>query len=214
MNTEDLTQGSEEWHEARLGMVTASRFGDILTLPRSKKDQEAGKLSTTAQSYMIEKLTEIMTGEARQLVGVALEWGTVNEPLARERYELDTLQLVTEVGLVEKEIGKYTIGGSPDGLVGEDGIIEIKCPYNTSNHVETLLGKPISKGYFAQIQGNLYVTGRQWCDYISYDPRILKEQSQIVITRVQRDEDYIQNLEHRLLQFLEHLYFLLKENDI
>lgn len=196
-----IKQHTPEWYEARKGKVTASRFGDLLTLPRSKKDREAGKLSKTTESYMIELITEVLTGESKDLQNIALDWGTEYEPRAREFYELSKLTEVQEVGFViNLELG--LVGGSPDGLIGDDGIIEIKCPFNSTNHVEYMLGGDIPKNYYAQIQGNLWLMDRKWCHFISYDERMQKDEHKMVVKHVNRDEDFIKNLEEVIKNFL------------
>lgn len=197
-------QGSQEWFDARLGKVTASRFNDLLTKPRSKKDQEAGNLSKTANSYLLELISELLTGEGKSFSNEALEWGTENEPLAREEYELSTFNEVSEVGFIDHPT-IANVGGSPDGLVGDGGMIEIKCPYNSNNHVKYLIGDaPISKAYYAQMQGNLWINGREWCDFVSFDPRI-KGKNKIYIRRIERDEQFIPGLEMSILSFIEKL---------
>jgi putative phage-type endonuclease len=185
-----IEQGSEEWFELRRGLLTASRFGDLLTMPRSKKDREAGKISKTTETYLIEKLTEILTGEHRELNSEALDWGTTNENKARQLYELERVCIIEQIGFASKGL----IGCSPDGLVGNDGMIEIKCPYNSTYHTEYLLGGEISKHYYAQIQGNMMILDRQWCDFISFNPRVNDITKQLFIKRINRDEEFIKEL--------------------
>ena len=123
--SETLVQGSPAWRELRLGKITASRFKDVLTEPRSKADKEAGKLSVTAQSYQLELGAEILTGLDDSLPPTrAMEWGTENEPAARQLYSRVTGLEVREVGFVEHPLDPM-IGGSPDGLVGRLGGIEV-----------------------------------------------------------------------------------------
>ena len=198
-----MKQGTEEWFEARRGQITASRFSAVLTNPRAKRDREAGNLSKTAMTYLYEIMAEVMTGQCRELSSAALTHGNIYESFAREEYELHTLREVEECGFIQLE--GHSVGGSPDGLVGNDGIIEIKCPYNTTNHIETLESQEAPKKYIAQIQGNLWVTGRQWCDYISFDPRISGdyEERKIIILRIERDEDFIEILKNKILKFEE-----------
>ena len=196
-NIHTMEQGSEEWFNIRIGRITASRFGDLLTQPRSKKDKEAGVLSQTTKSYILEKITEVMTGEHKELSGSALAWGKDTEQEAREFYELKYLTEVKEVGFVVKEDNKL-IGGSPDGLVEEDGMIEIKCPYNSNNHIDYLFGGQIPRGYLAQIQGNLGITGRAWCDFVSYDPRIQNEEHKMFVKRIIRDEEFIARIDRAI----------------
>ena len=204
---DNLIQGSNEWFEKRLGKATSSRFGDIMTLPRGKKDREDGVLSKTARTYMIELLTEKLTGETRQLESTAMEWGTENEPLARNAYELETITEVKEVGFIELDEGKLKgrVGASTDGLIGDSGILEIKCPWNSIKHTEYLLGGDIPKSYIAQMQGALWITGRKYCDFVSYNTRVKEQAKQIYIKRIERNEEYIKTLEERLLNFIKQL---------
>lgn len=188
-------QGSPEWHQARCGKITASRFKDVMTNARGGEGW-----SKTALSYADEIIGEILTLDYKNIEAASLDWGTENEPLAIEAYELFADTFVVPSGLVllnEKSI----IGGSPDGLVDSDGIIEVKCPYNPANHVKTLrCGMP--REHIPQIQGNMYVTEREWCDFISFDPRI-DGKGRLYVERVERDEMYIKKLSDRLSAFRE-----------
>jgi len=198
----DVAQGSQEWHEARLGLVTASRFRDVLTQPRAKKDQEAGKLSEVAMSYLCELVAETLTGEHRSASAAALDWGHENEPLARLEYELTCGVDVTETGIVIHDNG--LIGASSDGFIGGDGAIEIKCPYNPAVHLKTVLSGEMPKEHIPQVQGNLWLAERDWCDFISFDPRIPQgSKARLFVVRVHRDDDYIKMLSERVLAFAE-----------
>jgi hypothetical protein len=126
-----------------------------------------------------------------------MAWGTETEPVARLEYTLATGNEVEETGLwVDGEIG-----ASPDGFVNDDGTLEIKCP-NTATHLETLITKKVPKQYYAQIQGQLLLTQRAWCDFVSYDPR-LPENAQMIIIRVERDKLFIHDLKQELKTFLK-----------
>ena len=186
-------QGSEEWVQARVGIATASRFNDIMAQTRSG-------YSASRKNYMAELVVEILTGlPAANFVNSAMTWGTETEPVARLQYMLETGNEVEETGLwVHDEI---PAGASPDGFVNDDGTLEIKCP-NTATHIETLTTKRVPKQYMAQVQGQLWMTGRKWCDFVSYDPR-LPENAQMIIIHVQRDEDFIRELESEIRQFIK-----------
>jgi putative phage-type endonuclease len=149
---------------------------------------------------MAELVVEILTGlPAANFVNSAMTWGTETEPVARLQYMLETGNEVEETGLwVHDEI---PAGASPDGFVNDDGTLEIKCP-NTATHIETLTTKRVPKQYMAQVQGQLWMTGRKWCDFVSYDPR-LPENAQMIIIHVQRDEDFIRELESEIRQFIK-----------
>lgn len=170
----EMVQGSDEWFAARLGKVTGSNFSKAI-----------GKPGATRTKYMEKLIAEIGSQEKEQgYSNAAMEWGTETEPLAREFYENINDCIVREVGFVEHN---EHIGVSPDGLVGEDGLLEIKCPYS-STHVSYIINDRLPPVYKAQVQGQLWVTGRQWCDFVSYDPRYIPRPYWCV--RVERDIDY------------------------
>lgn len=205
----DVEQGSQEWLNIRLGLISASRFKDIMTEPRSKADKEAGVLSDTAQAYMRELIAEIITGQQAEVSGRALEWGAENEAAARSEYEFWHNSVVEEIGICISD--DYMTGASPDGFVGADGMIEIKCPYNTGNHVKTIITGEMPNEHMPQVQGNLWINGREWCDFISYDPRVSGE-SCIFVSRVYRDNDYIENLATKVENFRIQMCSVLKES--
>jgi hypothetical protein len=157
-------QRTESWHEKRLGRFTASQFSKLI----SKKDE----LTKGAMTYVLEKVTEIIIGDTlNNFESTAMIWGTDNEPDAVELYELVTGKTINKIGFVK--YGDHA-GGSPDGLIGEKGMIEIKCPFNSVNHIRYGLieqDNEIPDEYYWQIQMNLLATGREWCDFVSYDPR-------------------------------------------
>jgi putative phage-type endonuclease len=189
----DQIQGSEEWFQARIGVVTASRFSDVLA---SVKSGEAA----ARYNYKAEIIAERLTGQrAESYTSPAMAWGNQYEAEARAIYATITGKEVAETGLVKHKTIKA--GASPDGLVGSDGLIEIKCP-NTATHIMTLLSEVAPKKYYAQMQGQMWITGRKWCDFVSYDPRLDPKRA-IFITRVERDDDYIESLEDAVLDFLE-----------
>lgn len=130
-----------------------------------------------------------------------MQWGVDNEPVAALNYSLITGNEVEETSLWLHDT--IRAGASPDGLVGTDGLIEIKCP-NTATHLETLMKQQVPKQYMDQVMGQIWITGRKWCDFVSYDPR-LPENAQIFIQRVERDEDYITSLEEEITDFLVEL---------
>lgn len=202
----DIPQGSYGWQKLRLGLISASRFKDVLTDPKSKADRELGTLSETAKAYMNTLIAEILTEEQEEISGKALEWGTEHEDAARWEYEFDHSQKVEQVGICIHESRMY--GASPDGLIGDDGMIEIKCPFNSKNHISTVInGMP--REHMPQIQGNLLVNGRQWCDFISFDPRIDGEH-RLYVERIHRDQEYIERLEKKLNAFSEQMKTTLK----
>ena len=198
----DVEQGSQEWLDIRLGLISASRFKDILTEPRSK----AGVLSATAESYLHSLIAEIVTGKQAEISGKPLEWGTEHESKARIEYEFERGFSVVEKGICIH--ATRMIGASPDGFVDDDGMIEIKCPYVSGNHIKTVInGMPDE--HIPQIQGNLWINGREWCDFISYDPRITVA-SRLYVERIYRDEKMINLINSKTLQFAEKLQAVLK----
>ena len=198
-----MKQGTLEWKQARLGMITASRFADVMTQPRSKRDKEAGKLSGTAENYLYELVGEYFTRIPVELPSFkALQWGKDHEDEARLCYEAFRGVSVEQVGFVS--IPGMRIGCSPDGLVGDDGGIELKCPYTTREHMRTTYTNLVPPEYEWQVQGNMLVTGRQWWDYVSFDPRFTDEDSidmALHVIRVERDEDRIWKLRKALYSF-------------
>ena len=192
-----IEQRTPEWHAQRLGKLTASRIADATT--RVKAGWGASRAN-----YMAELLTERLTGQPYpRYSNAAMEWGTQNEPEARTVYQFERNVTVEEVGFVEHPRIAMS-GASPDGLVGDDGLVEIKCP-NTATHIATLLGEgEIDGGYVKQMQWQMACTGRQWCDWVSYDPR-LPVAMRMVIIRVSRDDKMIVKLEAEASEFLAEL---------
>jgi putative phage-type endonuclease len=192
----DVEQRSEAWHELRLGKVTASRVADVVARTKS------GWGSSRA-NYMAELVAERLTGQrAEAYVNAAMQRGTDLEAEARATYEFFTNETVTEIGFVSHPTIGDT-GASPDGLIGQDGMIEIKVP-NTSTHIETLLSGSVAGKYITQIQWQMACTGRAWCDFVSYDPRMPATMSTF-IKRVPRDDVMIASLEADVIEFLAEL---------
>lgn len=192
----DATQGSDAWREQRLGKVTASRVSDVIA--KTKTGYGASRAN-----YLAELVAERLTGvPSAQFTNAAMTWGTEHEAEARAAYSFRTGQDVVEVGFIDHPTITMT-GASPDGEVGEDGLVEIKAP-NTSTHIATLLGEPIPAKYIAQMQWQLGTTGREWCDFCSFDPR-LPEAMRLFVKRVWRDDAMIAELENNVKQFLTDL---------
>jgi putative phage-type endonuclease len=143
-------QGSPEWFLARLGKVTASRFGDVMSKGRGSA------ASKTSESYMMELLGERLTGEFKQIVNAAVSWGSENEDRARQLYQWRTENRVQEVGLATMDTNPM-VGASTDGMVEDDGVLEIKCPYNSANHLQTIAERQVPKAYEWQVQGQMWV---------------------------------------------------------
>ncbi len=196
----DIEQGSQAWLDLRIGKLTASKVADIMANGRG------GKPSAKTETYMIDLLSELLTGEPKPFFeNDAMRWGTETEPQARAMYELINNCEVEEVAFIKLN---ERVGVSPDGLVGEGGLIEIKCP-TTATQVRRALSKEYHTDYKAQIQMQLWVSGREWCDFVSFDPRLNCDASYLQ-ERVYRDEEYIKEMEKRIAQFVEELNEKLK----
>jgi putative phage-type endonuclease len=191
-----IEQGSPEWFAQRLGKVTASRVADVIAKTKTG-------YSTSRDNYMAQLVCERMTNTvAESFTNAAMQWGTETEPLARAAYESHADVLVDEVAMItHPEIEQA--GASPDGLVGQDGMLEIKCP-NTATHIDTLLTQAVPGKYNTQMQWQMACTGRQWCDFCSFDPRLPTE-LQLFVKRVPRDNAYISMLEEEVKKFLTEL---------
>ncbi|MCP4337784.1 MAG: YqaJ viral recombinase family protein [Desulfobulbaceae bacterium] len=195
----DVEQGTDEWLQMRLGKLTASRFSDVISKGRGSAP------SKTRESYMYQLAAEILTEQPQDsFKNSAMDWGNECEPAARAAYELKHDTDVIECAFIEKN---EWLGVSPDGLVGEDGLLEIKCP-NTTTQIKRFLSGEFPKEYMAQVQGQLWVSGREWCDFVSYDPRINGDSDYFEV-RVYRDEEYIENLASKCEDFIAELKQLL-----
>ena len=189
-----IEQGTPEWHELRRGKVTASRVADILAKTKTGT-------SVSRQNYLIELALQRTTKTIEpSYTNAAMEWGTATEPQARVAYEVSTNNFVDQVPFIDHpKIQGF--GCSPDGLVGADGLLEIKCP-NSATHWEYFKAKEPPKKYFIQMQAQMAVTGAKWCDFVSFDPR-MPERSQLLIVNVRRDPEFILYMEAEINQFLE-----------
>lgn len=186
-----MEQKTDEWYKARLGKVTASRVSAVL----AKRD------SATRADYLTDLVLERLTGNQQEFYqNEAMQWGTDTEPQARMAYEAFKCVLVDEMGFIDHHSIQY-FGCSPDGLVGEDGLVEIKCP-NSKTHISTLMSGKAPTKYIPQMQTQMAVMNRQWCDFVSFDPR-LPEDLQLFVIRVNRDDEYIAKLEEEVTAFLE-----------
>jgi putative phage-type endonuclease len=189
-------QRTDDWYRARLGKVTASRMGDLLATTRSG-------FGASRANYMAELLVERLTGvPTEKFASSAMAWGTEKEPDARAAYEFELGVEVSEVGFIDHPTIAMA-GASPDGLVGDDGLIEIKCP-QTPAHLDLLLGHKIPQKYEQQMQFQMACTGRQWCDFVSFDPR-LPPDLRLFIKSVPRDDAMITAMEKEVTDFLAEL---------
>ena len=189
-----IEQRTEEWFTQRLGKVTASRVGDVIaktkTGPSASRDNYATQL-------VLERLTN---KQGEFFTNAAMQWGTETEPMARQAYELKRGVFVDEVGFIDHPTIDMS-GASPDGLVDKKGLVEIKCP-ESKTHMEYLMsGKPPAK-YIPQMMWQMACTGREWCDFVSFDPRF-PENLQILVVKVEYDPTYVKMLELEITQFLD-----------
>jgi len=187
-------QRTDEWFAQRLGKVTASRVGDVIaktkTGPSASRDNYATQL-------VLERLTN---AKGEFFTNAAMQWGTETEPMARQAYELKRNVFVDEVGFIDHPTIDMS-GASPDGLVDKTGLVEIKCP-ESKTHMEYLMsGKPPAK-YIPQMMWQMACTGREWCDFVSFDPRF-PTNLQILVVKVEYDPTYVKMLELEITQFLD-----------
>lgn len=189
-----MSQRTEQWHGDRCGSATGSRFKDI---PPGK----SGKYLKAREDYMFDIIAERLTGEPIiKNIGANGQWGEDIEYYARIAYEAKTGLIVKEVDFIPHPSIEF-VGVSPDGYVGDDGGVEIKSRVSTSDHLKTIVTKIVPEEHIPQIQGNMWVTGRQWWDFVSYNPHF-PENMRLYIHRVERDEEYIKKLESEIVKFL------------
>lgn len=197
-------QRTDKWYQDRSGKFTASRFVDLLSKPNK-----------AYSNLIMQVVGERLTGQYQEsgMDSYALKHGREVEPYARERYELETGLLVTQTGFIQCKAIPFA-GASPDGLVGDDGGLEIKCPKDWNVHLERF-ENGIGKEFMPQVQGCMLVTGRKWWDWVSYDPRV-SEHLMFYRQRIWRDENYIEKLRRIILlaesEVRTSLKFFEKEN--
>lgn len=188
-----MKQQTPEWFAARLGKATGSRISDIVA--KTKTGYAASR-----EDYMFQLVVERLTGNNTvTFSSPAMQWGVEQEEYARAAYEAHMGVLVEQVGSIDHPRIAMS-SASPDGLVGYHGMVEIKCPM-TKNHLNMFLGQPIAKAYRDQMQWQMAVTGRNWVDYVSFDPRC-PDGLQLFIQTVERDDKYIAELEAEVIIFL------------
>lgn len=187
-----LEQRSADWFAIRCGRVTASRIADLMAKTKSG-------YSTSRANYRAQIICERLTGTVEpSFCSPAMQHGIDTEAEAREAYRQHMLCTVEEIGFVEHP--SLFAGASPDGLIGDDGMVEIKCPL-TATHIDTLLNGAVADKYIKQMQFQMACTGRTWCDFVSYDPR-LPEPMRLFVQRVPRDDEHIAEIEREVTAFL------------
>lgn len=191
------TRPLSDWQRARLGKITASRFGLVKRLKN-------GEWGETALSYLYDLLGEHLTGEPSQTFqgNDATEWGNEYEAEAIREYTRRTGRKVKTGQNFFQHAELTLVGGTPDGLIGEKGIVEVKCPFTFKNHLRTVINRVVPEEYRAQVHGQLWLSGRQWCDFVSYDPRIPKgHPARLVIVRVERNAMILNDLDNTIGDF-------------
>ena len=186
-----MEQGSDEWYAARLGKVTASRAADVLT-----KKGSAARSNLSAQ-LVLERITKT---KAESFQSPSMQWGIDQEPTAKLFYEASRGVLVESAGFVQHPSIEYA-GASPDGLVGTNGLVEIKCP-NTATMIDIILTKKIPTNHITQMQMQMACTQRDWCDYVVFDPR-MPPKAKLFIKRINRDKVFIDLMEKEIILFLK-----------
>lgn len=187
-------QRTAEWHQERLGKVTASCLHKVMAKLRD------GRPGAERSNYMAQLICERLTGNPTEgFTNAAMQRGTEVEPQARAMYAFQTGNDVEETGFHSHPQIEMA-GASPDGFVGEDGLLELKCP-NSATHIATLRGEPIDRKYVLQMQWQMACTGRAWCDFASFDDR-LPEEMALHVQRVERDNKLIAEMEAEVRAFL------------
>lgn len=190
----EVQQGTEQWFASRLGKATASRIKDVIAKTKTG-------YSTSRKNYALELALERITGNRQEgFTSSAMQRGTDMEPIARAAYESLTGEIVDEVGLIDHPSIPMS-AASPDGLVGVDGLIEIKVP-NSATHLDVLTAKRADPQYLPQMMWQMACTGRKWVDFVSYDDRF-PEHLRLFVHRVNRDDAYIAELEREVATFLQ-----------
>jgi putative phage-type endonuclease len=187
-------QRTEEWFSARLGKVTASSLYKVLAKTKTGYGADRG-------NYMTQLVLERVTGsKAESYTNSSMQWGIDQEPFARAAYEASRGVMVDEVGFLPHP-SIEAAGASPDGLVGDDGMVEIKCPDSKTALECWLSDTPVEGKYFAQMQWQMRCADRSWCDYVVFDPR-MPAKAQLFVTRVERDDEWIEATEKEVIKFL------------
>jgi putative phage-type endonuclease len=199
----EVDQQTPEWLQMRVGMVTASRVSDVIT----KRKRGEGELKARAD-YRTEVISEILTGRsAEHYVTPEMDWGTDHEPEARATYEVRLDREALPGGFaIHDNIPRF--GASPDGLIGEDGLVEIKCP-TTATHLEWLIAGVVPEEHKPQMDAEMACANRKWCDFVSFDPRLPKK-LQLFIRPYLRDDVRIAAMEAAVLTFLEEVIATIK----
>jgi hypothetical protein len=216
----NIEQGSKEWLELRMGVFTSSEIESLFKEPKSKAAKAAGQLSDTTITYVTEKACELIYKTPKPFAyAKATEWGNMYEDYAAEAYQQTTGNELKVIGFVT--LGDDT-GTSPDRYCNDNALLEIKCPYVRTNHIKNLLNLKSqedllkrNKQYYYQVQHQLYVTGREYCDFASFDPRILESKNQSIwnncihVLRIEKDTSI--DFEGKIKAAAEYRDYILKQ---
>ena len=190
----EIEQRTDDWYAARLGKVTASSLYKVLAKTKTGYGADRG-------NYMTQLVLERVTGsKADSYTNAAMQWGIDQEPFARAAYEASRGVMVDEVGFIPHPT-IAAAGASPDGLVGDDGMVEIKCPDSKTALECWLAENPVESKYFAQMQWQMRCADRSWCDYVVFDPR-MPAKAQLFVVRVLRDDKWLADVESEVIKFL------------
>lgn len=190
----EIEQRTDDWFAARLGKVTASSLYKVLAKTKTGYGADRG-------NYMTQLVLERVTGsKADSYTNAAMQWGIDQEPFARAAYEASRGVMVDEVGFIPHPT-IAAAGASPDGLVGDDGMVEIKCPDSKTALECWLAENPVESKYFAQMQWQMRCADRSWCDYVVFDPR-MPAKAQLFVVRVLRDDKWLADVEIEVMKFL------------
>jgi putative phage-type endonuclease len=190
----NLEQGTDEWKIARLGYVSASNLDAVMAKGKSGE-------AITRKKYKVRLAAERLTGEITESYSNAsMEWGVVNEEKAAMAYEVSKDTFLDRTGFWKHPTIPW-LGCSPDRLVGGDGLVEIKCP-DSSTHIDYWLAKQVPSEYVKQVQGQIWVMEREWCDFVSFDPR-MPEKNRLLVVRAYRDETLIKQMQEEVEKFLD-----------
>lgn len=205
MTEEEIEQGSEDWFLARCGKFTGSRFNDL-----TARHKTTGKKLKSFEKVVWDVVVERLTQQPQEsITSYSMQWGKDVEPFARTAYELQSGNFVQQVGFIKHPDYEFA-GCSPDGLIDSVGGLELKCPKDSAIHLERFLhGTP--EEYKPQVQGSLWITGREWWDFCSYDPR-MPEHLRLFTQRWFRDERLIRLIEISVLEAEETAEKLIKKN--
>jgi putative phage-type endonuclease len=196
-------QRTDEWRQARAGKVTASAIDAVLSTPKKGSTETAGRVN-----YRAQLIAEILTGKPveDEFCSRQMQWGIDCEPFARAAYELQQDVSIETVGFVLHPVIEC-FGASPDGFIGDEGLVQFKCP-NTATHLGYLLRGEVPTDYQPQMLAEMACTGRQWCDFVSFDPR-LPPHLQLFVRRFQRNEKHVAEIEQKVEAFLDEVHEML-----